>query len=124
MVLSMPLLLTFDIGKENAEDSEDNPDIWNFPPLLSHKSNPTDNAAVLVYDLVGLALINEDHTHFIAWYASHNQKQIFTYDGMKNQGIPVEELGATFATHMCGEDVQLPTAALLSIKSFTCCGVA
>ena len=60
LVLSMPLLLTFNIGNEQGKDTLD----WDFPAFLNLDSSAPDMLAELVYDLMGLALTNRMRTHF------------------------------------------------------------
>ena len=109
LVLSMPLLLTFDIGNEQGMDTLD----WDFPPFLDLDSSAPDTSAEVVYDLIGLALMNRSRTHFTARYASHDQKDIYSYDDRKNNGIPIQELNATFSSHMSGEKPNLPSGSTI-----------
>ncbi|KAF8886874.1 hypothetical protein CPB84DRAFT_1535529 [Gymnopilus junonius] len=93
LVISAPILLTFELGNDDVSLD------WNFPSVIE--------ASGLVYDLIGLALINEDRNHFIARYASSDHQTIYTYDDTKYRGSPVQEADAHFETHMAGRGIRL-----------------
>lgn len=94
LVISIPILLTFELGHEDVSLD------WNFPSVIKISG--------LVYDLIGLALVNEDRNHFIARYASSDHQTIYTYDDTKYRGSPVQEADANFQTHMAGRNTRLP----------------
>jgi hypothetical protein len=76
--------------------------------MLTPDSNVLAESHGLIYDLVGLALTNLEGNHFVARYASIDQRTVYTYDDMKHKDYPVEELGARFSTHISGNNIHLP----------------
>lgn len=89
LVASLPFLLTFKVADEHvALQNLDEPHKWDFPPSLFLGTEADANTHGLVYDLVCLALINEAGNYFIAHYASDNKSIIYTYDDMRNKGVP------------------------------------
>lgn len=96
LVVSLPLLYSVEVGNEHVacQDLTQELQIWDFPPTLTPDSNVLAESHGLIYDLVGLALTNLEGNHFVARYASIDQRTVYTYDDMKHKGYPVEELGA------------------------------
>ena len=110
LVVSLPLLYTFEIGDERiaCQDATQDLQVWDFPRTLTPDSDFSAKNHGLIYDLVGLALINLEGNHFTARYASNDQGTIYTYNDMEHKGYPVEEPGARFSTHMSGHNIHLP----------------
>ncbi|EDR15479.1 uncharacterized protein LACBIDRAFT_321327 [Laccaria bicolor S238N-H82] len=106
LLTSLPLLFTIEVGDEHP--SETMPQEWDFPSTLLPHTQSAANSHGLVYDLMGLALTNEDGNHFIARYASDNKKVIYTYDDLMNNGHPIRDKPASFDTHVAGKHVDLP----------------
>ncbi|KAF9552882.1 hypothetical protein CPC08DRAFT_767975 [Agrocybe pediades] len=108
-LLSIPILLGVETPTEPSAESDDSPDllVWNIPervalsPLRAGKSD-----GEIVYDLFALALTNG--THFIARYFSLDHSAVYTYDGMKNKGIPVIEPFVVKQDPMFGPNLSLP----------------
>jgi hypothetical protein len=94
------------VGDEHP--SKTMPQEWDFPSMLFPHTQSAANSHGLVYDLMGLALTNEDGNHFIARYASDNKKVIYTYDDLANNGHPIREKPTRFDTHVAGKHVDLP----------------
>ncbi|KAF5379487.1 hypothetical protein D9615_006638 [Tricholomella constricta] len=82
--------------------------LWNFPAELAPHTPFAAKHDGIIYDLVGLALVNRAGSHFIARYASEDRTTVFTYDDMKHGGRPTKEVGAKVSTHLAGQDPQLP----------------
>lgn len=110
LVVSVPLIFSVEVGDEMGTHRDHT---WDFPAALPFSRNSLDDNTGLVYDLVGLALTNSERNHFIARYASPDNQIIYTYDDMKHSGAPIQELGATYHSHMCGKDVQLPKGFII-----------
>jgi hypothetical protein len=110
LVASLPLLYSIEVGNERiaCQDLTKDLQIWDFPPVLIPEAEHFGESHGLIYDLVGLALNNLEGNHFIARYASIDQRTVYTYDDMEHKGYPVEELGARFSTHISGKNIDLP----------------
>jgi PHD-finger len=109
IVVSLPVILTIEIGDEciGQEDQQH----WDFPPTINPEagSNGYKFQSGIIYDLVGYILINDERSHFTARYVSPNDMTtIYTYDSMRHNGYPIIEKGATFNTHMTGQEIVLP----------------
>ncbi|EDR06399.1 uncharacterized protein LACBIDRAFT_328726 [Laccaria bicolor S238N-H82] len=74
-VICLLLSHFFEVGDEHP--SKTMPQEWDFPSTLLPHTQSAANSHGLVYDLMGLALTNEDGNHFIAQYASDNKKVIY-----------------------------------------------
>jgi hypothetical protein len=110
LVASLPLLYSIEVGNERiaCQDLTKDLQIWDFPPVLIPEAEHFGESHGLIYDPVGLALNNLEGNHFIARYASIDQRTVYTYDDMEHKGYPVEELGARFLTHISGKNINLP----------------
>ncbi|PPQ76027.1 hypothetical protein CVT24_006700 [Panaeolus cyanescens] len=100
LVVSMPLIYTFDIALDDADDTPS----WNFPSSLKLDNGDAD----LVYEISGMGFVNISHSHFIARYKAEDGKTVLTYDDMAYSSSPIEEAGATVATHLSGSKRHLP----------------
>ncbi|KAF5378138.1 hypothetical protein D9615_007524 [Tricholomella constricta] len=108
LIVSIPISFRVEIEDDYRQNSEVEQQLWNFPASFSpHISSTTEDCGI-IYDLVGLALVNRAEDHFIARYSSKDQQVIYTYDGMKNGGFSIQEPGALFSTHLAGKNVSLP----------------
>ena len=81
---------------------------WDFPPTITPNSQNFAEKFGIIYDLVGFILVNTEGAHFTARYTSHNHKIVYMYDSLAHKGYPLEELAASFQTHIVGCDVELP----------------
>jgi len=115
LVASLPFLLTFEVGDESValQNHDEEPHKWDFPPTLLPSTEALADAHGLIYDLIGLALINRAGNHFIARYASDDKSVIYTYDGISNNGVPIQENSASLNTHIFGKDISLPRGFLV-----------
>lgn len=105
LVISMPVLLIIE-APENLDSNKSSSNLppWDFPPTLT-PSTITKNEAKrkgITYDLIGLGFYSSASMHFIARYADNDSSQIYTYDGMKNDGHAISdaEADAELATHI------------------------
>ncbi|KAF4620872.1 hypothetical protein D9613_000021 [Agrocybe pediades] len=93
----------------SSTPDKDASNVWEFPssvyPLGKGETGKDEG---IVYDLIGLALLDPSSEHFIARYADEDRKTIYTYDGMKHGGKPVIEENASFETHVSGRRPNIP----------------
>lgn len=112
LVVSIPIILGIEVGDEtvklNNHTTHPERQQWDFPPTIFPDPKAAAKNAGIVYDLVGFVLVNVGGTHFTARYISHDQKKIYTYDGLKHKGYPVEEQAASLETHLAGHNIELP----------------
>jgi hypothetical protein len=115
LVASLPFILSFEVGDEKValQIFEGKTQKWDFPPTLLPVTEADADSHGLIYDLVGLALVNRWGNHFIARYASPDKSVIYTYDGNANEGFPIREDSASFRTHMSGRKIKLPNNYLV-----------
>ena len=111
LVVSIPVILAIEVGDESVGlnpilGSEQQH--WDFPPTISPDSSDSARKFGMIYDLVGFTLVNTGGTHFIARYASHDQKIIYTYNSLAYKGFPLKKQAASFQTHIVGHKVELP----------------
>lgn len=113
LVVSLPFILLFEIADESltCQDKSAPSPVWDLPATLTTgveaSQEPTiESSSYLIYDLLGLALVNKSGNHFIAQFISEGS--IYTYDGMQNDGNCVKNSNATMATHLSGKHPILP----------------
>ena len=82
LVISIPVVLILRV----PEDS--NPPIGKFPQTLTPLTKTLGKRSGVIYDLVGFGLYSENAGHFTAQYLM-NRTDVFSYDGMKNNGYAV-----------------------------------
>lgn len=97
LLIAIPLLFTLEVDSHLD---------WDIPAVLVPDSADLVTQDGVIYDLVSLALISNDGTHFIARF--YQDGRVYTYDGMKNQGYALREVQATFETHMTRKNIVLP----------------
>ena len=95
LIISTPVLLIL----EAPDDSDTKfPTPWDFPLTLT-PSTITKNEAKrkgIIYDLIGFGFFSKASMHFIARYADKESSQIYTYDGMKNNGNAILDKDADY----------------------------
>jgi hypothetical protein len=112
LVVSIPIILGNEVGDEtvklNHHTTHPERQQWDFPPTIFPNLKAVAKNAEIVYDLVGFVLVNVGGIHFTARYISYDHKKIYTYDGLKHKGYPVEEQAASLETHLAGHNIELP----------------
>ncbi|KXN89732.1 hypothetical protein AN958_05272 [Leucoagaricus sp. SymC.cos] len=101
VVLSIPVVLIVEF--EQPEVLLDNPvphiNYWDIPQTLNplwYRSGKTD--AKIQYDIVGLALMTDNKSHFSCQYQQDGH--IWLYDGLRNKGHVKHQKGAKSARVM------------------------
>ena len=106
IVISIPVLLIIEAPEnlDTSNESSSNLPPWDFPPTLTPSSVTKTEAKRkgITYDLIGLGFFSKASSHFIARYADNDSSQIYTYDGMKNDGNAISDADpdAELATHI------------------------
>ncbi|KAF8075742.1 hypothetical protein FPV67DRAFT_1648897 [Lyophyllum atratum] len=108
LVISIPISLRIEVQDDSRHDSNQPQQFWDFPATLTPHTKSTAKNHQLIYDLIGLGLVNHTGGHFIAQYVSEDKKSIYTYDGMKRRGFPALASHGKISTHLAGQDPQLP----------------
>ncbi|KAF8160154.1 hypothetical protein BJ912DRAFT_936174 [Pholiota molesta] len=103
IIISLPIILTLEVELDTQNSLS-----WDFPAALYPATKTLATKNGLVYDLIGLVLFSKTASHFIARYASIDKKTIYTYDGLAHNGIPIIERNTTFATHLSGQNIEIP----------------
>ncbi|KAF4618104.1 hypothetical protein D9613_012649 [Agrocybe pediades] len=106
LLISAPIFLGIEIANEcfTSQDKSLDPLVWDIPGDFVLESS--DKEEGLAYELFALAFTNG--THFIAHYFSLDNSAIYTYDGMRNGGVPTIE-SITEEDLMFGPNIRLPT---------------
>lgn len=116
-LVSLPVILVVELLQEGiANGTSDRPDVdWDVPATLTPPISPgIAKSHKIIYDLVGYGLVDHTGNHFTAQYQHPIDKQIHTYDGIKNDGYSTSIPNSKVNSHLAGSTPLLPATMVPS----------
>ena len=105
LVVSLPVIFILKVSEPQNLLSADlghwKTLVWDFLETLLSSTKQMANEVGLIYNLVSLALLSLEESHFVTHYISKDHSAIFDYDGM--QLVLMAKAPGAFATCQHGE---------------------